>query len=272
MDDHEAAANRLVQGLRPPVDVLVDLAGLVVHGSRIPFEADDPAHVMLLSFASKQHDHLHSVRVLVDAGQGADATIIARTMLEGTAQLLWALNHRPDGPELWWWYAAVMDWRQLRENELNGMPVDPEQWRIVVELLDKYGARYLSAKARKDREEGKPLPTDPYRRSWLDLDVRSMLATIRGELHYDLVYRTASERIHWNPRAMLRSLNIVNGVPRGYRRHDSRGALMALIAGFYAMHQALEVLDQAFGLGLEPRLASVLAKFEAERPADGRHD
>ena len=269
MDDQEAAAERLVQRLRPSVDVLVDLAGLVVHGSRIPFEADDRAHIMLLSFASKQHDHLHSVRVLVDAGQGADATIIARTMLEGTAQLLWALNRRPDGPELWWWYAAVMDWRQLRENEQDGIPVEPERWRIVGELLDTYGDWYLSPKAREKQEEGKTLPADPYRKSWHGQDVRSMLAAVRGEQHYDLIYRTASERIHWNPRAMLRSLDIVDGNPRGYRGNDSRGALMALIAGFYAMHQALEVLDQDFSLGLEPRLASVLAQFEAERPANG---
>lgn len=48
----------------------------------IAFQTDNGADVMALSFATKQLEHMRSVRALIAAGSHRDAQLIARTMLE----------------------------------------------------------------------------------------------------------------------------------------------------------------------------------------------
>jgi hypothetical protein len=212
MDNQDAIRRRLIARSRRYVDTLMDLADRVVTREDLPYDPDDPASFMIRGFASKQHDHLHSVRILVDAGQDGDATIIARTMLEGVAQLVWALRGQPGRPALWWWYAAIMDWRQLKKNEQEGLAISPEQWQGIDQLLGQHGRQYYTREAQTKVKKGRTVPADPYRWWWHDVSIREIFEEVGGKEHYKELYGIASERIHWNPRSMLRSLDIVEGM------------------------------------------------------------
>ena len=67
------------------------------------------AGYMVSAYAGKQTEHLQSVRTLVIAGLHRDATLTARTMAEGTAQLRWAVDRYPDGTDEWFWYGISED-------------------------------------------------------------------------------------------------------------------------------------------------------------------
>src|SRR5215208_6534501 len=104
-------------------DLAADLEAITrdVFEKRITYVLDNSADVMVLSFVTKQHEHLRSVRTLIAAGLQRDALLIARTMIEGMAILLWAFNKVPDRPDQWLWFGAILDWRQTLKNEAAGM-------------------------------------------------------------------------------------------------------------------------------------------------------
>src|SRR5688572_6731156 len=81
---------------------------------------DDHLGFMLLTYVSKQCEHLQSIRVLVDAGRDRDALLIVRTMVEGHALLFWAAREPERLPLLWKAFAFVADWRTMRETQANG--------------------------------------------------------------------------------------------------------------------------------------------------------
>ena len=92
--------------------------------------AEGRAGLMAVGLVSKQREHLRSIRVLMDADQHRDAWLLARTMVEGLARLSWAHRNQPAGPDEWFWFGVVEDWRQLKENMDNGIAVDPEELAI----------------------------------------------------------------------------------------------------------------------------------------------
>jgi hypothetical protein len=75
----------------------------------IAFQTDNGADVMALSFATKQLEHMRSVRTLIAVGSHRDALLIARTMLEAQAILRWAFMQTQERPDLWFWYGAILD-------------------------------------------------------------------------------------------------------------------------------------------------------------------
>lgn len=161
-------AIRAVPELNALVTEVLDLSSCI--GAMHSSVADDAinsaearARDMALMYVSKQDEHLRSVRVLIEAGQHRDAWLIARTMLEGWAQLEWALCHQPEGPDEWFWYEAIEDWRQVRKNLASGGAPDDAAASVAQGILNQHGKGYYSAEARKKANLGKPIPADPYR-------------------------------------------------------------------------------------------------------------
>lgn len=218
------------------------------------------AGFMAVSFVSKQDEHLRSLRILVRAGQHRDAFLIARTMIEGLTQLLWSFNNQPNGPDEWFWYGAIEDWRQLNENKANGLEVDPEAQALAQQLLDAYGSHYYTSKALRKAKDGAPLPADPYRRKWISLDAAAVFEKTRGSDLYEAVYREASDWIHWSPRSMLLGISDEGEVQK-HKIDDPPRASQALAAGVLSLLQSLEVLDNHFQTGINGELAKLYEKF-----------
>src|SRR5688572_9248803 len=62
------------------------------------FDRDNDLAFMTLTFAGRQIEHARSVLVL---GSSLDTALIARSMLEGLSQLLWASQEPEDRPLRW---------------------------------------------------------------------------------------------------------------------------------------------------------------------------
>lgn len=219
---------------------------------------------MILAFISKQDEHLRSVMTLIEHGHHRDATLIARAMSEGLAQLLWASHdkNRPEKPDLWFRYAIVEDWRQVQRKKADGVPVDPEEERLANRLIREWGPDYYSVKAKKKLAAGKALPADPYRRQWHDANVADIFGAVKGMGLYDHFYRPSSDWSHSSPRSILLGIDLT-GEGFRYRQDDSLAAARALTAGIPALLQPLELLNNHFQLGLDTELTEITGHFDS---------
>lgn len=213
---------------------------------------------MVVTFALKQRAHLRAVRLLVIAGLTGDATIIVRTMSEGLAQLLWAYRSLPEGPKMWFWYGIVLDWRHLHESVASGLPVEPATLSSVDALVAEHGYRFLTKVAQKCQEMEQPLPADPYRNRWHAPTMETIFESVGGETMYRTVYRPVSERVHWNPREMFRSLDRDVDGRSGYVMDDASSGLSALLFGLQSLLQCMEVADDHFNLNLTAELVDIV--------------
>lgn len=264
MSERVKRALQVLPKLNALADEVLNLLERLDFHRIIPIYIDDSsehhAGFMALSYVSKQEEHLQSLRVLVRAGQHRDAWLIARTMIEGLAQLKWAYNNQPQGPDEWFWYGAVEDWRQLQKNKSEGL-ADPDTEVLNQQLLDQYGSSYYTSKAAEKAKADNPLPKDPYRRSWNRLDVATIFRQLEGEAIYETVYKEASGWVHWSPRSIHFALTNA-GVPAGYTKDDPSRAVQALAAGVLSLLQSLEILNNHFEVGVEGELTSLFQSFD----------
>jgi hypothetical protein len=238
----------------------VRVGSLQIGTGDVIHDAQSRAGYMALRFTSTQDEHLRSLRVLVRAGQHRDAFLIARTMIEGLAQLLWAFDNRPDGPDQWFWYVVIEEWRQLKKNKVNGLEVDPETEDTCQKLLDQYGTNYYTPKADKKAAAGEPLSADPYRRKWISLDAAAMFMKIQGSDLYETVYRTASDWVHWSPRSMHLVI-VEEGEIQKHEVEDPARAAQALAAGALSLLQSLGVVNDHFNIGISDDVARLFQCF-----------
>lgn len=263
LDPQEERAWAAVPVLMQLSTELLELAESVMLG-RVVYDQHDPKQMMVLSFVSKQRDHMRSIRALVHYGLHGDAELIARTMLEGMVQLNWAFQGPDDRPALWYWFGLIMDWRQIMENEANGRIESKKVLDLLFNELDKRGSDYYSPKALKRLGEGKSLQADPYRRQWFPGDIAALFSQIQASRLYDDGYRIMSENAHWNPRNLFRSLDFQDQHSVIYKTSDGRKALGALVYGFAAFHQSLSQMDQLFDLNLQAELVDLSVRFGTE--------
>jgi hypothetical protein len=235
---------------------------------RIAYTRDNGADVMALSFVTKQYEHLRSVRMLIAAELHRDALLIARTMIEGLGRLLWAFNKVPERTDLWFWFGAILDWRQTLKNEAAGMVIDPDDKAELKTWVDKYGPNYYRDNVRKSLDAEKDgtvfdMPDDPWRNDWTPTKIESMFQEVEGTYLYESVYRRTSEWIHWGPRSILMAMESAEGGVAGFTQEDWRSAASALMWGCLSLLQSLEVLDRHFSLGISERLAEPVKMIEA---------
>src|SRR5688500_1103577 len=103
LEQYAENQDRAAQEETPRWDELaveLEEARKAMFASPIPYDPGNGADVMALSFATKQAEHLQSIRTLVAVKQHRDAFLIARTMLEGYGRLLWSFNRAQELPDL----------------------------------------------------------------------------------------------------------------------------------------------------------------------------
>jgi hypothetical protein len=244
----------------------------------IAFQTLNGADVMALSFATKQLEHMRSVRALIAAGEYRDAQLIARTMLEAQGTLRWAFNRTPERTELWFWYGAILDWRQMAESKAQGFEVDPADEAELKPYVDQHGPNYYKPRVRQRIEEAQrngtiyDLPEDPWHPTdWTELNVRAMFEELGDEDRrlYDSFYRRTSEWAHSGPRAILIAADREQedaaewGIDQ-FTDDDVRSANWALGVACESLRRTLDVLNAHFSLGYDGRLKSIDDKLQAK--------
>lgn len=243
----------------------------------IAFQTDNGADVMALSFATKQLEHLRSVRALVSADLYRDALLIARTMLEAQGTLRWAFSRSPERTDLWFWYGAILDWRQMAKSKAQGFEVDPADEAELKLYVDLHGSDYYKPNVRKALKKVKEtgttydLPEDPWHPTdWTGMNVRAMFEELGDEDKrlYDSFYRRTSEWGHSGPRAILIAVDREQEDPAEwgadqFTDDDVVSGNWALGVACESLLRTLEVLNAYFSLGYDDSLRSMKDTLQA---------
>jgi hypothetical protein len=245
----------------------------------IAFQTDNGADVMALSFATKQLEHMRSVRALIAVGSHRDTQLIARAMLEAQGILRWAFSRAPERTELWFWFGAILDRRQMEKNKRDGLEVDPTDEAELKPYVDQHGPNYYRSNIRKRLEEAQKTGTtydpleDPWHPSdWTEVNVRAMFEELGDVRLYDSFYRRTSEWAHSGPRSILIAADHQWTDPAEwgidqFTDDDVRSGVWALGIACESLLRSLDVLNAHFSLGHGDRLKSIednLATMRAE--------
>lgn len=161
MSDNENIAKTDLPTLRQMSEKLLALVDEIHAATK--FTEEDHLGFMAANFLSKQHDHLQSIILLEPC---RDVILIARSMIEGLCQLLWAAKDPSVRPFKWRTFSCIEDWRNMQKFLDRGISIDSEKRAVVEARLKTYGDMFLSKATKQAIKEGRPLPKDPYYRDW----------------------------------------------------------------------------------------------------------
>jgi len=203
---------------------------------------------MLASFAIKQSEHANS---LLKLGSSPDTMLIARTMIEGLSQMLWAAKRPRERPLLWRSFAFVHDWRRIQEHRVQGRSVDPQVERGVREGLRRFGHRFHTKQARAALAAGGALPTDPYMRNWYGQGESDILRDVGGQDLLQHAYGPFSEWHHWRVGAIGRLVSFDEAAGR-FTMSASRPSDVAhaTACAFQCLWQTMQLLNARCRLGM----------------------
>jgi hypothetical protein len=245
-------AERDLPGLRQWVNRLLALADEIL--ANVQYSEEDHLGFMALCFLSKQIDHMQSIDTLIPS---RDAILVARSMIEGLCQLLWAAREPTTLPLQWRTFVWVHDWRVMQAKVAQGETVEPERRTAIENALQQYGNPFLTKKARIARTQGTPLPSDPYHENWrCGRQLRQICESVGGADLYQMVYQSFSDWHHWG----------VGGLGAAIVRHGKRvvysslsptDAAAALACGFQCLLQTAELTDKHLRIGLASKISEL---------------
>lgn len=99
-------------------------------------------------------DSRKPVRSVLQLDQSLDSILIARSMLEGLSQLLWAAQAPEERPLRWRTFSFVLDWRLMRKRMAAGEAVTEDQRATIENGLKEHG-RYFLTSTRDPRESSR---------------------------------------------------------------------------------------------------------------------
>lgn len=190
VEDPNQKAQRDLPGLRQWANNLLSLATEIL--GKTQYSEKDHFGFMAFCFLSKQIDHMRAILAL---NESRDVGLIARSMLEGMCQLLWAAKDAETRALRWRTFAWIHDWRVMQGKILTGEVVDTERRTLIEEAVRQYGVLFLTEQARSNREKGKPLPKDPYHRNWTGKAAKEIFDSVEGKTLYLKLYKPFSDAI-----------------------------------------------------------------------------
>lgn len=215
---------------------------------------------MAACFVSREVDHLQAVTKLVQLGLHSEALILARSMLEGMVQLLWAAQRPDERPSRWHKFVFVEDWRLTRRRDPPLSPREEEERALLEDRVGLEGGAFLTRKAQRAIEAGQPLPPDPYQPSWHGgMKIKALFEETAAMDLWPL-YRTASESIHWTMRGLGSSI-ARRGTKLIYESEDPKKAATALASGIQALLQTSQVLSSCLGQSARQSVESLRADY-----------
>jgi len=254
----EERAERNLPGLRQWVNRLTTLANEMI--ANIQYSEEDHLGFMALCFLSKQIDHMQSIVTLIPR---RDAILVARSMIEGLLQLLWAAREPTTRPLQWRAFAYVHDWRVMQTKMTRGETVTPECHSVIDNALQKYGDQFLTKKAREARTQQTPLPPDPYYDNWrCGFQLRQICESVGGADLYRSLYEPFSDWQHWGVRGFGEAIGR-QGHRVVYLSLSSSDSAAALACGFQCLLQTAELTDKHLSIGLASKISDLHKEYIA---------
>lgn len=153
----------------------------------IPIREDDDFGFMTIQFLYKQIQHTESLLSLVPR---RDAGLIARTMIDGLYQLLWAFHAPEDRAKRWRSFSIIHDWRLIQGRLKQGIGVYQADIQKNEVSMKAFGGLHRLKKP-------KPNSSDPYHKNWHGGVSLADMADVVGRELYDGPYAELSDWEHW---------------------------------------------------------------------------
>ena len=222
---------------------------------------------MALSYLGKQLQHAHACLTI---GEHIDIVLIARSMLEGCSQLLWAEADAKQRADLWRRYPWVEEWRELQDRAKRGRSLDPARRDEVAGQPDEIGHLFYTARARKASGQGISLPPDPYSKKWHGQTETQLFEQVAAHT-YLAAYRDFSEWQHWNPYGFKDAIVSAGQDQAAFAPHNPRAIAHAFACAFQSLLETARCVDRHIPLDLTAQLIAIrgecLASLEAsEQP------
>lgn len=219
--------------------------------SEIPMVDNGDFEFVANLFFEMHTEYLRAATDLLHTRRFVPARILGRVMFEGMVLLLWINADRKDRAMKWRAWAAVTDWRLLREKEAAGATIDSAQRQRVLDRAE--GVRHLF---------GRPNPKndDPFKYNWIPSlpDMIDALPSNALQLKglYQPIYKLDSQLVHWTVAGIGSLLESENS--RLFLRLDrSSEQVRAMNAVFHAAWHVIFNCGRWFGKGLDERLTTI---------------
>jgi hypothetical protein len=239
---------REVPFLRDQVERVLALADRSSRG--ISIREDDDFGFMSIQFLYKQIQHAESILLLIPR---RDAGLVARTMIEGLYQLLWAFLAPNERARRWRSFSIIHDWRRMQARLRSGIPVDEVEIREIEARLEQIGDLHRIDKPKANS-------SDPYHKNWRGrVSISAMADAVDREL-YDEPYAELSDWIHWGVAGIGESISregdhvVVNS-------NSDRVAGQSLLAAFQCLLQTIEVADAHLSLNITDTVQALGKNF-----------
>ena len=249
---HEEKCQQALSGLETWIIKLLDLANETVEGAECL--DDDHLGFMALCFLSRQIDHSQSIVTLVP---NRDATLIARSMIEGLCQLLWAAEEPMERPLKWRAFAYIHDWRLQQVKIDRGESIDPNQQKSNELGIQEYSKLFYTKEALSSIRKKLPLPSDPYHKTWTcGTQIKQICDCVgAGHLHKE-IYSSFSDWHHWGTAGIGETLSW-NEYKVTFSSSSSSDSAMALATGFQCLLQTFELTNEHLSFTKESQIDSI---------------
>lgn len=249
---HEEKCQQALSGLETWVNKLLDLADEILEDAK--YLDDDHLGFMALCFLGKQINHIQSIVTLVP---NRDAILIARSMIEGLCQLLWAAQEPTERPLKWRAFGYIYDWRLQQVKIDRGESIDSSQQKSNELGIQKYGKLFYTKEARSAISQNQPLPPDPYHKKWTcGIQVKQICDCVDAGNLYKEVYSFFSDWHHWGTAGIGETLSWNEEKVTFYSSSSSSSA-MALATGFQCLLQTIDLTNEHLSLAKELQIASI---------------
>ncbi|MGA3264825.1 MAG: DUF5677 domain-containing protein [Terracidiphilus sp.] len=198
----------------------------------ISIREDDDFGFMAIQFLYKQMQHAESVLLLIPR---RDAGLVARSMIEGLYQFLWAFRAPEERARRWRSFSIIHDWRRIQARLKSGIPVDEADVKRTEAGLMEFGDLHRASNPRPD-------PSDSYQKNWRGAVSFSAMADAVGRELYDGPYDELSDWAHWGVYGIGDSIS-KEGDHANVSSYSARYSSVSLLATFECLVRTLEVAD-----------------------------
>ncbi|MHB9020101.1 MAG: DUF5677 domain-containing protein [Minisyncoccota bacterium] len=252
MTDGHKKGKRDLPRLKRWADKLLDLTERSI--SKIVYKQDDHLSFMAMCFLCKQIDHLKSIIKLVPS---RDVILVARSMIEGLCQLLWAANCSGDLPLRWRAYSVVSDWRLQKDMSIRKGKISSRQNKLIKDKLRVYGPMFLKKKYKEMTIDVNNITNDPFQNNWRDgYSIENICGLVGGDTLYEKAYRQFSAWHHRDASGLGQAIKR-NNAKVFYTSLSEADSSMAVAIGFQCLIQTLEIADSQLKLGIGDDVSKV---------------
>lgn len=242
---------------------LVDLDAFVTEAGKLAeqlisearFGDDDHLGFMILAYLCKLTEQSNSIQLLVNNGLGRDAELVARSMLECMASLIWAAQDPSDRAFRWRGFAYVEDFKLMEEQRSKGIRIDKNAQNRINDFLKTNASVFQDPK-----RAGKP---NPYFRDWKRGErISKVFTAVGGKPLYVELYGPFSDWIHSGVKSIGEAISR-SGKTIQWKPPSPRVDATGLSVAFQSLAESMKLAADHFGSGLADKVDSLMGRFQA---------